>query len=94
MTSGKGMDALIERVRNAKPDDWRVEDEIIKALGGFEILVSGIPLRGSYRTPGRKMVQWQGKDKPSAWPYFLRNDTTKARAIRRLRARAETAQPE
>jgi hypothetical protein len=76
---------LIERVQSGKSGDWRLESEIIKELGGIEKLQSGISMSRSFRTSGRLMVQWPGRNNLSRMPYFLRNDKSKASAIKKLK---------
>lgn len=80
------LEDLIERVKLGASGDWRLESEIIKALGGVEIIKSSISIKSSYRTRGRQMVQWPERSGLSRMPYFLRNDKRKALAIRKLRA--------
>lgn len=77
---------LIEKVKLGNSGDWRLESEIIKALGGVETLQSSISISGNFRTRGRQMVQWPGRSHLNRMPYFLRNDKRKASAIRQLRA--------
>jgi hypothetical protein len=78
------MHDLIVMVQAGKSGDWRLESEIIKALGGVETLQSGVSISSSFRTPGRQMVQWPGRSHLNRMPYFLRNDKRKASAIRQL----------
>jgi hypothetical protein len=86
-------DDIIAKVQAGKSGDWRLESEIIKALGGIEKLQSGVTISGAFRTPGRQMVQWPGRNHLCRMPYFLRNDESKASAIRQLRKKIKEPKP-
>lgn len=83
---------LIARVEGAKSDDWRLNAEVINALGGVVRRVTKLGING--RTKGSERVFWEGGTSRDGKrvPNFLADDKAKARAVKRLRSLQAGAQ--
>jgi hypothetical protein len=83
MTHLPALEGLIERCEKGAAGDWRLNDEIIAALGGTTRRVTRLG-----RTKGSMRVFWEGDTSRQGkrYPNFLATAESKARAIKALRS--------
>ena len=77
---------LIEDIEKATGPDWRLDEQVIEALGGHIRRVSRLGLTG--RTPGsyRAFFDHSHPIKGSAIPKYTKTPESRQRIIKRLRA--------